>query len=169
MINLKKEFEKYLIEEAGISKGSLKFYRSDLSHFSGWLLLKLRSIGILVDRLVEAFGFINPRTGQDYKGFLIHNSASIKTINRRLSTLRHLAKFLEAKTILDFDFMESVGNVLPKKAEKQASFQALIEDFEKHLRLEKASKNTIKNYLSDIKQFMTWLETNQGKEILNQA
>jgi len=32
------------------------------------------------------------------------------------------------------------------------------------LEAEKVSKNTIKNYLSDIKHFINWLETRNGKE-----
>ena len=141
---LSSEFEKYLLEEANISKKSLKFYRSDLKHFSCWLIFQLKS----------------PILGGNYKEFLILNNSPKRTINRRLSTLRHLAKFFQFSGSLDFNFMSNVEN-MTSTSNLQSAKPALhpaIRDFEAHLRHQKLSQNTIKNYLNDIKQFMAWLE-----------
>jgi len=36
--------------------------------------------------------------------------------------------------------------------------EKVLEEFRKHLETEKNSTNTIKSYLSDIKEFFTWVE-----------
>lgn len=150
------KFFKYLSNQ-GISKKTHKNYRSDVSHFSGWLLFKLRTWGSHAEKFSEAIPFINQQTADKYKNYLVGNDISRNTINRRLSTLRHLAKFLTATQILNFDFMDRVSNMQEKR---DPEIHPLIVKFEKHLKQEDASKNTIKNYLSDIRQFITWLETN---------
>ena len=157
---LSSEFEKYLLEEANISKKSLKFYRSDLKHFSCWLIFQLKSQGSLARSFSETVPFISPILGGNYKEFLILNNSPKRTINRRLSTLRHLAKFFQFSGSLDFNFMSNVEN-MTSTSNLQSAKPALhpaIRDFEAHLRHQKLSQNTIKNYLNDIKQFMAWLE-----------
>jgi len=42
----------------------------------------------------------------------------------------------------------------------------LLPKFEKFLNKEKASNNTIKNYVNDVKQFLTWME---GETVKPQA
>lgn len=148
------KFFKYL-EELNISKKTHKNYRSDISHFSGWLLLSIRKWGILAEELIDAIPFINQKLASEYKNFLLLNKVAEKTVNRRLSTLRHLARFLVSTQILDFNFMDGITNIstLP-----EPRIHPLIFQFERFLGEEKVSKNTIKNYLSDIKQFISWLE-----------
>jgi site-specific recombinase XerD len=51
--------------------------------------------------------------------------------------------------------MDGIVNISTKEIPPTSPF---IVQFEKHLEAEKVSKNTIKNYLSDIKQFISWLE-----------
>jgi site-specific recombinase XerD len=53
--------------------------------------------------------------------------------------------------------IENVGRQIKKKP----GIDPVIKDFRSFLEAEKVSPNTIKNYLSDIKQFITWLESNQ--------
>lgn len=150
------EFLTYL-SALNISPKSLKNYKSDVSHFTGWIILKVRSYGAYIDNLTEAVPFLNKNLIWQYKAYLIENSIPGKTINRRLSTLRHLAKHLLASQILDFDFMEGIENITQTK-KPTFSAQPLISSFKTHLEAEKASKNTVKNYMSDVRQFLTWLE-----------
>lgn len=149
-----KDFFEYL-KNLGVSKKTHKNYRSDISHFSGWLLFRLRHWGVTAESLTDAVPFLDTKLASEYKTFLTGNSVAEKTINRRLSTLRHLARFLTASQILDFDFMDSIANISTKEIPSTYPF---IIQFEKHLEAEKVSKNTIKNYLSDIKQFISWIE-----------
>lgn len=149
-----KDFFEYL-KSLGVSKKTHKNYRSDISHFSGWLLFRLRHWGVVAESLTDAVPFLNTKLASEYKTFLTGNSVAEKTTNRRLSTLRHLARFLVASQILDFNFMDGIANISSRKT---PFTYPLITQFEKHLEAEKVSKNTIKNYLSDIKQFISWLE-----------
>lgn len=151
-----KDFFEYL-ESLGVSKKTHKNYRSDISHFSGWLFFRLRHWGIVAEELIDTIPFLNPKLASEYKKFLIENKTAEKTVNRRLSTLRHLARFLTASQILDFNFMDGIINI---RTLSEPRIHPLISQFEKQLEKEKVSQNTIKNYLSDIKQFIFWLEKN---------
>ena len=151
------------LSSCGVSDRSLKYYRSDISHFTGWIILKVRTWGIFAETVTEIIPFINTRLAHEYKIFLTQNNISPKTINRRLSTLRHLSRFLLASQISNSDFMEGISNI-DISSSHSPSIHPLVLKFEKNLEAEKVSRNTIKNYLSDIKHFINWLETRNGKE-----
>lgn len=157
----KKNFIKYL-DILGISPKSHKNYRSDLNHFMGWLIVKIRSFGSGVETLTEAVPFLDKNIVNEYRTHLIKNKTPGKSINRRLSTLRHLAKFLLAEQVIESNFMEDVVNIsLPtqKVNNTKTSLTPLVDDFQSYLVSEKSSKNTIKNYTSDVRQFLVWLES----------
>jgi len=157
MKNISTTFENYLINNAAISKKSLKYYRSDLSHFTQWIILKIKTLGILAESLNETIPFINKQIAQEYKEYLISNNIAIKTANRRLSTLRHFSKFLVLNDILHFDFMEDIENT--KNGQDLPLEDKLIKEFADFLTSEKVSQNTSKNYIADIKQFILWLQS----------
>ena len=161
--SIKKEFVNYL-DSCGLSPKSHKNYRSDLSHFLGWAILKIRTFGSYAESLTEIVPFLSSKLVLEYKNYMTQNAAPAKTVNRRLSTLRHLAKFLTATQIVDSDFMDSVENISLSQNKKPGP-DPIIGSFRSFLEAEKVSPNTIKNYLSDIKQFMSWVETNH--KILN--
>jgi site-specific recombinase XerD len=154
-----RDFSKYL-ESLGISKKSHKNYRSDLSHFTGWAILKIRSFGSYVENLTEALPFLGSSLAAEYKNYMIENATPTKTANRRLSTLRHLARFLVATQLTDFDFMEHIENISTGKTTHVLT-TPVIDGFKSFLEAEKVSKSTVKNYVSDVRQFLVWLETNQ--------
>lgn len=156
--NLISNFIAYL-QDLGVSELTIRNYKSDLNHFSGWLILKTRSMGVSADHLAGCLPFLNKKIGFDYRNFLLQNATPHITINRRLSSLRHLSKFLVLSQIIDFDFMNDLPN-LDSSRRKISSFP-LLDEFEHHLAKEKASASTIKNYLSDIRHFLTWLQIKQ--------
>jgi site-specific recombinase XerD len=149
------------LNRVGISALSIKNYRSDVYHFVGWLIFSVRSLGVAVDSFSECTPFIQPQMGIRYKKFLVENRLSSKTVNRRLTTLRHLSRFLNDKHIITFDFTQDVSNIETGSKTNIPADKALLMDFEKYLSLQTESKNTIKNYLSDIKHFLSWLQQNQ--------
>ncbi len=157
--SIKSEFIKYL-DSLGISPKSHKNYRSDLTHFIGWALLKIRSFGSYAESLSEIVPFLSDELAHEYKNYMTENSTPSKTVNRRLSTLRHLARFLTSAQVVDIDFMSGIENIR-FGSKKKPAVTPVVEDFRAFLEAEKVSPNTIKNYLSDIKQFMSWLENNQ--------
>lgn len=161
--SLKKDFIEYL-SSLGVSTTSLKNYKSDISHFLGWSILKVRSFGSYIESLSELLPFLSSNLAGEYKKYLIENTTPDKTINRRLSTLRHLSRFLKKTQVINSDFMDGVDNIAVITLIKVAN-HPLINDFKSYLQAQKISHNTIKNYTSDIKQFFSWLENNQ--KILN--
>lgn len=144
-------FLQYL-EVVGVSKKSIKNYKSDLAHFVAWIALKLKTVGVSVESLNELVPFLGEKIANEYFDFLKSNSIPAKTINRKLSTLRQLSKFLVQSQILEADFMESVHNI-PQIAEID-----LLEKFREVLEKENVSANTSKNYISDVRQFLTWVQ-----------
>ncbi len=154
----KYNFVKYL-DSLGLSPKSHKNYRSDLSHFAGWVILKIRSFGSYVETLTETVPFLSQSLAQEYKSYMTENNIPNKTINRRLSTLRHFGKSLLVSELIDADFTTGIENVSEKKILK-LNTTPIISEFGSYLEAEKISKNTIKNYLSDTRQFLAWLEAN---------
>lgn len=155
--NIRKQFEEYLRISLGVSKNTVKFYRSDLGHFTNWFCQRLKASGMFTDSLEEAIPYINNSQALAYKAQMEASSNPIKSINRRLSTLRHFARFLVEIGLISHNFMDEVTNSgvvpAPKRTEPDIAHK-----FAHYLESQKVSQNTIKNYLSDIRHFMTWLE-----------
>jgi len=152
---VQQQFLEYL-KKNNISKISIKNYRSDLGHFTSWVLISVRSWGASPNSLTESIPFLNQRLAENYRKHLLDSGLSRKTINRRLATLRHFGRFLAVSELLDYNFSESLVNV-QKEHEPIPLSSNLVGDFRKHLEQEKVSKNTIKGYLSDVSQFLSWL------------
>lgn len=159
---MEKEFNNYL-QNLGISAKSHKNYRSDLNHFTGWLILKVRSFGSYVETLTQSIPFLSHELGQEYKNYMSENAVPMKTANRRLSTLRHLSRFLVSSQVIDANFMQGIENLTEAKEIKEIkiSDHPSMAEFRSYLESERISANTIKNYLSDIRQFMVWVESRQ--------
>jgi site-specific recombinase XerD len=157
--SVKKEFINYL-NSLGLSSISLKNYRSDLVHFVAWAILKVRSLGSYVESLTEIVPFLSSDLGREYTNFMTKNAVPVKTMNRRLSTLRHLSRFLLESHVIESDFTKGIENVSTNSV-KKAIVNPVSDNFREYLVNEKVSPNTIKNYLSDIRHFLTWLESNQ--------
>ncbi len=154
---IKKAFIKYL-DSLGISSKTHKNYRSDLNHFTAWVILKIRSFGSYAQTLSDCVPFLNNDIAKDYRNYLTENKIPVKTINRRLSTLRHFSRFLFSENMTDSNFMDGLENS-GVDVSRKLSGGSIAEEYKAFLEAEKASKNTIKNYMSDVKQFLSWLET----------
>ena len=145
---------------SGLSQNSIRFYKSDISSFTLWLKLKVRKTGIFADDFKDLLPFIKPSFGESYKNDLISKSTPIVTINRKLSVLRRFSDFLYSKEFLSFDFAKNLQNISAAAPKKTINFYAITEDFRKHLEENKASKNTIKNYVTDVRHFLAWVNQN---------
>lgn len=146
------------LKNLGVARNTLKNYQSDIFFFSNWAILKLKGSGIGTESFSEIIPFLSATLAKDFKKSQFSEVHSQKTVNRRLSSLRALSKFLVETQVLDSDFMDEVTNV----GTTADSFgeHPLLNHFKKHLEKENVSKNTVKNYLSDIKHFLSWLEIN---------
>ena len=150
-VSLKTLFSDHL-NKRGVSRNTLKNYLSDLNHFLEWLKRQY-SAGIAdADSLVLS---LKSEVGSSYFGYLLEKQSSRKTTNRRLSTFRQFAQFLVNEQILDFDISRGVKNI--RKSPKPRD--EILKAFRKHLIEEGSSKNTVKNYVSDLRHFFGWLES----------
>ncbi|PIP57181.1 hypothetical protein COX04_00870, partial [Candidatus Woesebacteria bacterium CG22_combo_CG10-13_8_21_14_all_45_10] len=76
------DFLNYL-KSCGLSKNSVRFYKSDLKLFNRWFSGQYPR------------QTLKPTHLEEYKKFLLMRQVSVKTINRRLSTLRKFFAFLK--------------------------------------------------------------------------
>lgn len=152
---MKNDFINYL-KSVGVSESSLKHYLSDLSIFTYWITNKVKAYGLYIESLQECIPVIDAKTGKEYKDYLKSTSKSLKTLNRRLSSIRQLSKFLIQSQMTDFDIMKGVSN--ESSVRKQSPTHSLLILYREHLKKNKVSDSTIKNYLSDIRQFLFWAE-----------
>lgn len=151
----------------GKSLVSIKNYKSDLNHFLAWAVLKLKSFGTYAESFAEIAPFINHSFFEEYKNFMVGNKVKIKTINRRLSTVRNLSRFLFASGVLDEDFTHGIQNVgIGQPGKMQEKVQDIVESFRESLdKDKKVSPNTVKNYISDVRNFLAWVnETELAKK-----
>lgn len=157
--NLVQNYADYLTS-LGMSQNSVRFYKSDLYHFTSWLISQLKTLGVLVEKLEEALPFLKLEMAGQYRQSLLTNKTPVKTINRKLSSLRKLSEYLVKEEIFSFDFTEGMVNITSSSLSvSPQSFSLLIEEFKKHLETQKASKNTVKNYIADTRHFLSWLSS----------
>jgi len=96
---------------------------------------------------------ITPNKCQAYKNFLQENTPPA-TANRRLSSLRRLTAFLVATKQLSVDPTHSLNNL------QNTTFPTLLNQFETYLKSQNLTPSTIKNYLSDLKNYLLWARKN---------
>lgn len=155
MSSLPNIFKNYLVVE-GYSPVTVRNYLSDLNHFLGWLELRLRSqnLPFSQDEIENISLYFNSQKVENYKSFLLKNGLPSSTVNRRFSTLRTFARFC----LLQNWISQNPTKGLTNQASLEEKTAEILARFEKSLKIEKTSPNTIKSYLSDIGSFLTWLE-----------
>ena len=141
-----------------ISKVSSANYLSDINQFFSWFGRQINFSGVYVETFSDILPFFKKETGKTYKENLVQLKNPVSSVNRALSSLRRLSRFLLVRGLVSFDFMEATGNVKRHQKDGSLANNLLLSDFEKHLSLESSSKNTVKNYVSDVRHFLTWLE-----------
>lgn len=158
MNGLPKSFENHL-KSRGVSQKTLRNYLSDLNHFIGWATFHLQSAGHTIQNVEDILPHFSGFLIANYKGYHLENSVAPSTTNRRLSTLRNFARFLLEAGYINTNPTQVVSNIRKDKSQEEW-MEEILEDFKRHLEKEGVSKTTLKNYLSDTRQFLVWL--NEG-------
>lgn len=150
-------FKNYLI----IKKTSLvtaKNYLGDVNHFLNWLA---KETGVKYQIVGKAiFGLFTEETLNQYKNYLLICKTPLSTLNRRLSALRKFGHFgKEQGWLTELPKVENASKERSRieKIDDPGS-KLVLENFQQHLEKEKISPLTIKNYLSDLRHFLGWLE-----------
>lgn len=174
------KFKSFLLLEK-ISPGSLRSYLSDVRHFLSWLVFFLKSnFGLtqISDRFTrisenqsvirenQILRFVNEKVINDYKIYLTSNNVPLKTINRRFSSLRKFGAFSQDQGWLKENAFDTLKNI-PEEEKPFPESEHHLEEFKVHLWKNNLSKATLKNYLNDIKQFLSWVDSHRSKADLH--
>ena len=136
---------------------TVKNYVIDVNHFLSWLAQKTGIKHQIVGKAI--FGLFTIETIGEYKQNLLQDRTPLSTINRLLSALRKFGQFGLKQGWLTENPAEKVANATLKQDVRwETQDEKILENFQKHLEKEKASPLTIKNYLSDLRHFLSWLE-----------
>lgn len=139
---------------SGVSKVTLKNYKSDIRAFVNWFSKVLEAKNIQVVNLQECLPFVEGKTITAFKLHLTKAGTPPSTINRRLSTLRRLGSYLAEVDITDGDITKNILNVT--KSDLKTEGEIILERYKEYLKTNNISENTVKNYTADIRQFLNW-------------
>jgi site-specific recombinase XerD len=157
-MDLPRAFKLYLASQ-GVSSVTIRNYLSDFNHFWGWLILTLKNQGLSSTSPREIIKQITPSVIKDYKNFLFINKTPVKTINRRLSSLRRFGGFCLSQNWLKSNPARKISNLSAKNnCSQPENREQILKKFKAGLEKEKVSSVTIRNYLSDIRHFLAWIE-----------
>ena len=157
MIDLPKTFKLYL-KTQGVSPVTIKNYLSDFNHFWGWLIFSLQSGLVPFDRndSLTIIAYFTSQMVIRYKDFLLANKIPPQTVNRRFSTLRQFGKFCISQGWIAANPAKQITNI--SYQERLDQKEKILTEFKRDLEKERASPLTVKNYLSDLRHFLGWLE-----------
>jgi len=154
--NLEADFLLFL-KSANIAEITLKNYLSDINHFFGWLefYLKSKNLQFTIYNSQFVTKWFTQEIIREYKNFLAANNIPRKTVNRRLSTLRKFGSFCVSQQWLKENPAKQIANVT-EHGTANMEHEGVLREFETSLKNEGQTPVTIKNYLSDIRQFLNW-------------
>jgi len=148
--NFEASFKKFLLAE-NVSPITLKNYLSDLRHFLGWTILKLKVQNKKNFENLSPLEFLNQideSLVEEYKNYLVVNAIPTKTINRRLSTLRKFFSFCISQGWLKENPAKKIQNLKLK-------IDSIISSFALSLEKENLDQKTIKSYLEVVQEFLS--------------
>src|SRR3989344_3869982 len=115
--NLEALFHQFLLAgNKKISPVTIKNYLSDLRHFLGWLVLRLKTSGISI-KITDTFqppelaSHLSESNLRHYRAYLVENEIPLSTINRRLSTLRKFCSFFISQRWLNENPAKKINNI----------------------------------------------------------
>jgi len=152
-------FKNYLIIKK-TSPITAKNYLVDINHFLNWLAKETGVKHQIVGKAI--FGLFTKETLNEYKNYLLLNKTPLSTLNRRLSALRKFGDFGKGQEWLKENPARKIANATKTTSTEisanRQSNEEILEKFSLHLNKEKVSSITVKNYLSDLRHFLGWLE-----------
>ena len=144
------------LQSQKVSSVTVKNYVADINNFLDWLATKTGVKHQVAGNSV--FGLLTRETIEEFKTDLTQEGAPLATINRRLSALRKFGQFGLAQGWLTRNEATRVKNLRSLETKERTPNEKVLTEFRKHLEQEKISQITIKNYLSDLRHFLSWLE-----------
>jgi len=137
-----------------LTKISVKNYLSDLRHFFGWLIFYLKSNKVGTIHELPLQRLITIKTISDYKTYLLENKIPLKTINRRLSTIRKFCSFCISQGWIKENPAKKVNNIANNSEMLKQVQHDILNLFRQDLQKENLDQNTIKSYLETVQEFL---------------
>ena len=147
-MNLEDQFKNYLLKTRGLSKRTVKNYLSDFNIFCDWLELALPKTNKISQK-------ITLNSLKRYRNYLSSSELAKSTVKRRLSTVRIFCQFLLSQGMIKTDPSIELENPSEDSPEDE-KIDNLVTKFERYLDNQGLSKNTAKNYLADVKNYLEW-------------
>jgi len=165
--NFEASFREFLQNE-GVSLPTLKNYLSDHRHFWGWYTFYLHSKhdDNLNDKITSRFSLasmIDFEAVSCYKDYLETNALPIKTINRRLSTLRKFCSFCISQNWMRENPAKQVTNITPivgyveiaSSADvRRPSRNDMLSEFKQYLLSKQDKPKDVDLIMEDIREFL---------------
>lgn len=105
LYNIEADFKNYLLSNK-FSRTSINNYLADLRHFISWLLMTLKSQGLVFEAK-----HLNSKAFILYRKSLENDNLPVKSINRRLSSLRTFIRFCIGQGWMNDNPLSSVNNI----------------------------------------------------------
>ncbi len=126
------------LKDQGLNKTTLKNYSSDISNF-----MSFSGSHIPTEEIVSS-----------YKNHL-QNISPIPTVNRRLSTVRKYISYCYSTKVIPYDFSRQITNVSLIQSITPSHTGEILKKYRGYLLSLDISSNSIKNYISDTKIYLT--------------
>lgn len=147
MTTLPQEFQSFLSGSKSLTEQSIKNYVSDINIFIDWLASNLQEPEITADHITAA-------NISSYRDELNNSRQPIAVKNRYLSSLRRFGHFLFITKLCATNPAAHLSNV--NAAGTTTSTKQILAAFKHDLNKQNLNPGTVKNYLSDIKQYLNW-------------
>ena len=152
-LDLENSFRLYLSKVRTLNPITVKNYLSDFRHFWQWFRFKAlgeknepKSPLLMIQKMDSS-------TLEGYKKYLFSNRIAKSTARRRLATVRIFCQFcLNQQWISRNPALELKNPVKINSKEKEIN--NLLSKFGSYLKNQGSSKNTVKNYIADTRQYL---------------
>lgn len=159
LYNLEANFRKYLSAVINLKAISIKNYLSDLRYFIGWYTAHTQNAPLL-----HSLENLNAEHIEAYKGYLTESKLPLKTINRRLSTIRMFGKYLISQNILTSNPAQHIVNMGTKKVSRKSIHTSgdatSLSEFAHFLSTKDYSPDIISSTEADIREFLLIIHSN---------
>lgn len=154
---LLKDFSSFLFE-GKLSAISVKNYTSDLRHFFSFCTSQYKDKNILeISQSISKYI-------EEYSKYQKSIFTPTSSLNRRLASIRRFQTFLQTKNIVEVEQNTSPSSSGSKeftdsldKLSKDLTTKKVLDLFKNHLEKEKKTHSTIKNYISDLYHYFSWI------------
>ncbi len=159
--NLEASFSSFLTAgNKTIQPVSIKNYRSDLRHFLGWLVLRLKSEDIPYETFnsdILLTQTITIERIQQFKAYMLENKLAINTVNRRLSTARKFCSFGITQGWIKENPAKSVQNEIPSGVDEEEVLKddLMLEQYQADSRQSGLDHSEAENELTVIRSYFS--------------